>query len=345
MPSDTPYIDPNDPNMGSQDQGQSSAAQSTEQLQNLNTQVASHPTVQAFLRSRAGRPLTQADMREYQQLVTSLGFSMLPNTRIDPSGAIVPNNSGVPPLMIVAAFAWPLAAAGIQALGGGAVAATSPNAGLAGSGYVVPSAALGSAGGVTVPTVAGAAAPTIAGTSATSATGTAGAGAAGGKFSTFLRNIGGGRTLADIALGGAGLYLQNRQANNALDASKQAQQAQNDAAQKAIDLQKEMYQTTRNDLAPYRALGQGASAGLGYFMGIPGYEQGNRGILPPSAMGQPMTPPATPAASGNTAVPRNPSAATASEPMVAMRAPDGSMRAVPQSQVSHYQARGAQVAQ
>lgn len=319
MPSDTPYIDPNDPNMGSQDQGQSSAAQSTEQLQNLNTQVASHPTVQAFLRSRAGRPLTQADMREYQQLVTSLGFSMLPNTRIDPSGAIVPNNSGVPPLLIVAAFAWPLAAAGIQALGGGAVAATSPNAGLAGSGYVVPSAALGSAGGVTVPTVA--------------------------KFSTFLRNIGGGRTLADIALGGARLYLQNRQANNALDASKQAQQAQNDAAQKAIDLQKEMYQTTRNDLAPYRALGQGASAGLGYFMGIPGYEQGNRGILPPSAQGQPITPPATaptaPAmpSSGTTAP------ATASEPMVAMRAPDGSMRAVPQSQVSHYQARGAQVAQ
>ncbi len=167
----------------------------------------------------------------------------------------------------------------------------------------------------------------------------------GGKFSTFLKAIGGGRTLADIALGGAGLYLQNRQANNAQNAANEAQRAQNEAAQKAIDLQKEMYQTTRNDLAPYRALGQGASAGLGYFMGIPGYEQGNRGILPPSAQGQPMTPPATPAASGNTAVPRNPSAATASEPMVAMRAPDGSMRAVPQSQVSHYQARGAQVAQ
>ena len=162
-----------------------------------------------------------------------------------------------------------------------------------------------------------------------------------GKFAKFLKGIGGGRTLADLALGSAGLYLQNRQANNAQSAADKAAQMQNEAAQKAIDLQKQMYETTRGDLAPYRALGQGASAGLGYFMGIPGYEQGNRGVLPPSAQGQPMTPTAASAMPSSGTTPP----ATASEPMVAMRAPDGSMRAVPQSQVSHYQARGAQIAQ
>src|SRR5574343_523308 len=95
MPSDNPYIDPNDPNMGSQDPGQSSAAQSTGQLEDLNRQLAANPQVQAFIRSRGGRALTDADQQQYQQLIQSLGYSMLPNTRIDPSGAIVPNNSDV----------------------------------------------------------------------------------------------------------------------------------------------------------------------------------------------------------------------------------------------------------
>src|SRR5574343_105280 len=145
MPSDNPYIDPNDPNMGSQDPGQSSAAQSTGQLEDLNRQLAANPQVQAFIRSRGGRALTDADQQQYQQLIQSLGYSMLPNTRIDPSGAIVPNNSDVRNRLLVAAFAWPLAAAGIQALGG--AAAASPNAGLAGAGYTVPGATLGAAGG------------------------------------------------------------------------------------------------------------------------------------------------------------------------------------------------------
>lgn len=161
-----------------------------------------------------------------------------------------------------------------------------------------------------------------------------------GKFASFLKAIGGGKTLADIALSGAGLYLQNKQANNAQDANTKAQQAQQDAANRAIDLQDRMYQTTRNDLAPYRALGQGAAAGLGYFVGIPGFEQGNRGILPQSAMPAPMTTSTTP--TGGTAVPRNPSAVAAQNPVTLM-APDGSRRTVPADQADHYINLGAKV--
>lgn len=167
-----------------------------------------------------------------------------------------------------------------------------------------------------------------------------GGGAPIGGFAKFLKAIGGGRTLADVALGAGSLYLQNKQANNAQNAANEAQRAQNEAAQKAIDLQKEMYQTTRNDLAPYRALGQGASAGLGYFMGIPGYEQGNRGVLPPSAMGQRMTSPANQSPTTPNAMPNTSLTGGGS---VLLMAPDGTRREVPRDQVDHYLGLGAKV--
>lgn len=207
--------------------------------------------------------------------------------------------------------------------------------GMAIAGGTALSSAFGSAG------AAGAGGAGASGAGGAGAAGTGGAGAAGGgAFSRFLKGIGGGRTLADLALSGAGLYLQNKQANNAQDANTKAQQAQQDAANRAIDLQDRMYQTTRNDLAPYRALGQGAAAGLGYFVGIPGFEQGNRGILPQSAMPAPMTTSTTP--TGGTAVPRNPSAVAAQNPVTLM-APDGSRRTVPADQADHYINLGAKV--
>lgn len=51
-------------------------------------------------------------------------------------------------------------------------------------------------------------------------------------------------------------------------ASKKAAQIQGEAANKATDVQERMFQQTREDLAPYNAVGQGALTTLANFYGI-----------------------------------------------------------------------------
>ena len=129
--------------------------------------------------------------------------------------------------------------------------------------------------------------------------------------------------------------------------------AQTKAQQDAVRLQGQMYNTTQGQQAPYRGIGASALGPLGYWVGLPGYEQGNTGQTPyPYTPAQPIdlssyggsasptatlangTPPAgTPLASS---APNESSAGT-----VTLRAPDGSTRSVPADQVAFYLSRGA----
>lgn len=51
-------------------------------------------------------------------------------------------------------------------------------------------------------------------------------------------------------------------------ASKKAAKTQAEAADRSLELQKEMYDQTREDLAPYRASGNAANKKLAYLMGL-----------------------------------------------------------------------------
>lgn len=160
--------------------------------------------------------------------------------------------------------------------------------------------------------------------------------------------------------GAMGLYGAKKQA----DAGKQAAQVQTDYGNKALDLQKQMYEQDRADQAPYRNIAYGALNTLGSMMG-PSFNAGGGGFrpsmggqpsgsangAPPMAQGlhlgstappSPMTPQDLPApvsvGSGMT-----PAAAANGGDTVLMRAPNGATARIPRDQVSHYAAKGATV--
>jgi hypothetical protein len=65
----------------------------------------------------------------------------------------------------------------------------------------------------------------------------------------------------------AGLQLAG--ASSASNSAKEAAQIQADSAQKALDLQKQLYEEARSDLAPWRAAGQSGLQALSYGLGLP----------------------------------------------------------------------------
>jgi len=174
-------------------------------------------------------------------------------------------------------------------------------------------------------------------------------------------------TGAAIAASTAGsVYAAKKGASTAKEAAK----TQSDSADKALDLQKSMYEQQQANLSPYRQVGQGSLQNLGNFQsfaGVPGqfgagvqsqYQHAlSPGMGAPGAVssgGQPGGPSAPPAIvphvspadrggifhpqpTGDTAVPR------ANGQMVQMRAPTGEVMPVPADQVAHYTERGAQV--
>ena len=170
--------------------------------------------------------------------------------------------------------------------------------------------------------------------------------------SKFLQGLFGphpGSAIASTALGLYGTIQQNKATNTATNATARAADqslqfqkdslaAYSEAQQKATALQGRMYDTSRNDLAPYRGIGGAALGPLGYAMGLPGYEAGNTGTLPataPSNVSQTTAPTAQPSTGAPTA------SSTAQSGPVQLRAPDGSVQAVPADQVDHYLSRGA----
>lgn len=166
------------------------------------------------------------------------------------------------------------------------------------------------------------------------------------------------------AAGSVGGALIQRHAANS------ATQAQTDASDKALNLQRDIYTQQRNDLAPYREGGAGAMSLLNLGLGItpqgtatvpgltsdgphtsargPNGEPGQVAQRNPNAQTTTFVP-AT-AYTGDTAVPRglaslgqSPAQAQTSSSYVTMRAPDGATRQVPANQVGFYQAKGAEV--
>lgn len=161
--------------------------------------------------------------------------------------------------------------------------------------------------------------------------------------------------------GGLGLYG----ANKAAEAADRAAEYQDKALQRAIDLQRDMYQQDRNDRAPYRAAGQGSIGRLGHLLAVPGFESGatafqpqpgpfdqpprdslptlppagqsmnlgnlgqaSPGVVPPQMQGMPgMQAPSMPPPMGGQ--------------MVTLQAPDGEIRQFPMSEAQRLIARGA----
>lgn len=127
---------------------------------------------------------------------------------------------------------------------------------------------------------------------------------------------------------GATVYAANKASN----AAKQAAAQQTDAGNRALDLQRQMYEQQRADEAPYRQMGYGALNTLSSMMG------GMGGATP---MGGPSSRPTLQKqgaiAGGGVSL------SNLGGGRVMMAAPNGQRQMVPADQVAHYQALGAQV--
>jgi hypothetical protein len=152
------------------------------------------------------------------------------------------------------------------------------------------------------------------------------------------------RTAANLA----GNYLQSRQVDKAV-------QAQVDAANKALDLQSNIYQQQRADLAPARNLLAPAASELSRLTGLPAatdtttpyfQQQGQANTL--ASLSAQQTQNRQPPAAPTQAVPRSATIAglapTDQAGMVNMLSPDGRPARVPQSQVQSALAAGGRMA-
>ncbi len=165
------------------------------------------------------------------------------------------------------------------------------------------------------------------------------------------------KVMTGLQLGGglAGSLIQSRQADKAT-------QAQVDAANRALELQGNIYQQQRADLAPYRNAGAASLSALTYGMGLdpsktadtttPYFNQqaqAQNNAVPQNAQRNPNSPTTQPIPAGNytggQAVPRVSSLApTAGDGTVSMMSPDGRQARVPQNQVQAALAAGGRLA-
>jgi hypothetical protein len=330
-------------------------ARTAQELTAATNQFFSDPQVQGLLqqwRDFHARTGVWSDRRGPSSWETAifqrLKASGIKDVRIDfsgPEGSPVLTNRGLEgwmyPLIIGgAAFGG---AAALGAFGGAGAAAG--GAGAAGGG--AGGAGAGTAGGVLPAT------SLATGSSAVGGLGFGGAGATGGATGAFggvgaLGGAGGTAAGTGTAAGGSGWILPalgTAQVGAQLvggyfqsKAAKTAAEQQAQAADKALALQREMYQTTREDLAPYRAAGPVGMTALSALLGLP-YAPPPATAPAPSAAA-PLAPlPGRAPGPGSTPVPGHavPRVAT-----VQMRAPTGQVQAVPADQVSFYEARGAQ---
>ncbi len=189
----------------------------------------------------------------------------------------------------------------------------------------------------------------------------AGAGAAASTASQFWDKVF-GPTTADKIMSGlgmagglAGSLIQSNQADKAT-------KAQQEAAAKALELQSNIYQQQRADLAPYRQAGASSLSALTYGLGLDPSKQGDtttpyfqqqgqalNNAVPQNAQRNPGSPTTQPIPAGNytggQAVPRVSSLApTAGDGTVSMMSPDGRQARVPQNQVQAALAAGGRLA-
>jgi hypothetical protein len=133
----------------------------------------------------------------------------------------------------------------------------------------------------------------------------------------------------------ASAYAAHKQSS----AAKKAAEQQAASANRAIDLQREMYQQGRQDLTPYM---QGGNQGLTALTSL-------LGVAPPPGAAPPMgAPMAAPGFPGTRPMPPGAIPTGGAQPrpggapgMVLLRAPTGQQQAVPADQAAFYLARGA----
>ena len=156
MPSDTPYFDPNDPNMGSQSDASQREAGNQDVMASLTQRVQANRQYQQWLASRGGR-LSDAERKQAAQLLQHAGLSLPEGMEVNAQGQVVPIDHTTRDRIILAAMAAPLllpssaagaAAAGASGGAGATAAGAGGMSGLMGAGEVVPSAALGAGGGL-----------------------------------------------------------------------------------------------------------------------------------------------------------------------------------------------------
>jgi len=248
---------------------------------------------------------------------------------VDPAGNFNPKGHKLRNTLIGLGVGGAAALTGGAALGafGGAGAGAGGLAGLAGSSYVVPGAALGAAGGV--------------GGAATGA-------AAGGGMGLWDSIL--GKTTADKIATGlnlAGNVLQSGQVNKAT-------QAQVDAANRALEVQKNIYTQQRSDLAGFADVGRGAISDMGRMTGTtpvsaPTHPEFQMPRASAPTMVGPNGSPAPHDGNSNNApvtgqaVPRG-MASLAGGGFVNMVSPDGRQARVPSNQVQAALAAGGKVA-
>lgn len=148
-----------------------------------------------------------------------------------------------------------------------------------------------------------------------------------------------------IALTAGSAIMKLFGAKKSADAAKKAAEIQAQSTREALNLQQQLFQQSRADLAPYRDSGVSALAAGQQLMGlsptaapsmvplsqIGTVQPGQRGPLPPGA---------TPSgyAVNRGTVPGLPGGPGS---MVLLRAPNGQTKPVPADQVQYYLARGA----
>lgn len=269
----------------------------------LNVQLRQQPWYQAWFRAKGLNPnqvkLTDAQRKELAQVASANGMPIPDHTLIDQAGNVNIQHgfAGLPTWAKIAI------GAGAAAAGGVGLAAALPSAGGAALGAGEASTTLGATGGV-VPGLAASAAPAaVAGApgalGASILANGAGSGSIWGKLAPSLLNIGAN------AVGG---YFQSRAAGKAAD-------QQSAVADKALGLQRDMWNTTQQNQAPYMQAGSQAVTRLNDLMGGSPLQSQSQSLANLQPQAQPQ--------------------------MVNMKAPDGSVRPVPQSEVQHWTQRGA----
>lgn len=156
-----------------------------------------------------------------------------------------------------------------------------------------------------------------AGTAGTAAAGTAAAAAAPSLLHSLLP------TIISAGAGVGGSYLAAR-------GQSQAAKTEAESADKALQVQQQMYQQQRADFGPYRSAGQGAVQALARGLGVENY--------PDTTIPGASNIPGLPNQYGNLRdLSGQPQAAT----QVTMRAPNGETRSVPADQQTYWEGRGA----
>ena len=144
-----------------------------------------------------------------------------------------------------------------------------------------------------------------------------------------------------IAIGGAGA-LSFLGARSQAGAAKDAAKIQAESAEKALALQREMWQQQQANQAPWVSAGQGAVSTLARLMGTPTPAVNVPRATPTAAPDQTRNNVLARLAGADRAfVSRLANSALTKGGLVALRAPDGTVQAVPQAQADHYMRLGA----